>query len=83
MRLKGETVTMLFMDKICANYQIDRRYMYLKAILTTGGCLPLSWGYINIQLLTSMNRHYTIIDFNEVDIRIYLPEKLNFTFEGR
>ena len=21
-------------------------------------------------------RHYTIIDFNEVDIRIYLPEKV-------
>ena len=30
--------------------------------------------------------HYTIIDFNEVDIRIYLPEKaasVNITFEGR
>ena len=25
------------------------------------------------------NLHYTIIDFNEVDIRIYLPEKVIFT----
>ena len=23
----------------------------------------------------NFGRHYTIIDFNEVDIRIYLPEK--------
>ena len=28
-------------------------------------------------------KYYTIIDFNEVDIRIYLPEKVNITFEGR
>ena len=26
---------------------------------------------------------YTIIDLNEVDIRIYLPEKVNITFKGR
>ena len=41
----------------------------------------------------SFGRHYTIIDFNEVDIRIYLPEKViihrgrqaevNITFKGR
>ena len=24
----------------------------------------------------NFGRHYTIIDFNEVDIRIYLPEKV-------
>ena len=27
--------------------------------------------------------YYTIIDFNDVDIRIYLPEKVNITFKGR
>ena len=26
--------------------------------------------------------YYTIIGFNEVDIRIYLPEKVNITFKG-
>ena len=26
--------------------------------------------------------HYTIIDFNQVDIRIYQSEKVNITFEG-
>ena len=25
--------------------------------------------------------YYTTIDFNEVDIRIYLPEKVNITFK--
>ena len=28
-------------------------------------------------------KYYTIIDFNEVDIRIYLPEKVNITFKGK
>ena len=27
--------------------------------------------------------YYTIIDLNEVDIRIYLPEKVNITFKSR
>ena len=27
-------------------------------------------------------QYYTIIDFNEVDIRIYLPEKVIFTEAG-
>ena len=27
--------------------------------------------------------YYTIIDFNEVDIRIYLPEIVNVIFKGR
>ena len=41
----------------------------------------------------NFGRHYTIIDFNKVDIRIYLPEKVivhrgryaevNITFKGR
>ena len=41
----------------------------------------------------NFGRHYTIIDFNEVDIRNYLPEKViihrgrqaevNITFKGR
>ena len=26
---------------------------------------------------------YAVIDFNEVDIRIYQPEKVNITFKGR
>ena len=26
--------------------------------------------------------YYTFIDFNEVDMRIYLPEKVNITFKG-
>ena len=30
----------------------------------------------------NFGRHYTIIDFNEVDIRIYLPLKV-ITFKGR
>ena len=29
------------------------------------------------------SQYYTIIDFNEVDIRIYLPEKVNIAFKGR
>ena len=43
--------------------------------------------------MTGMVRYYTIIDFNEVDMRIYLPEKViihrgrlaevNITFKGR
>ena len=32
--------------------------------------------------INSLNEdYYTIIDFNEVDIRIYLPEKVNITFQ--
>ena len=27
--------------------------------------------------------YYTVIDFNEVDISIYLPEKVNITLKGR
>ena len=27
--------------------------------------------------------YYTIIDFNELDIRIYLPEKVNIPTKGR
>ena len=27
--------------------------------------------------------YYTIIDFNGVDMRIYLPEKVNITLKGR
>ena len=30
-------------------------------------------------ILAARNGHYTIIDFNEVDMRIYLPEKVIFT----
>ena len=34
--------------------------------------------------INSLNEeYYTIIDFYEVDIRIYLPEKVNITFKGR
>ena len=28
-------------------------------------------------------KHYITIAFNEIDIRIYLPEKVNITFKGR
>ena len=28
-------------------------------------------------------QYYTIIDFNEVDMRIHLPEKVNVTFMVR
>ena len=31
--------------------------------------------------INSLNReYYTIIDFNEVEIRIYLPEKVTYHF---
>ena len=31
----------------------------------------------------NFGRHYTIIDFNEVDIRIYISEKVIFTEAAR
>ena len=31
----------------------------------------------------NFGRHYKIIDFNEVDIRIYLPEEVIFTEAAR
>ena len=34
-------------------------------------------------ILCSFMKYYTIIDFNEVDIRIYLPEEVIFTEAAR
>ena len=31
---------------------------------------------IPVLLINKLDKYYTIIDFNEVDIRIYLPEKV-------
>ena len=37
---------------------------------------------LKINIFTAV-KYYTIIDFNEVDIRIYLPEKVIFTEAAR
>ena len=34
-------------------------------------------------IITYKKRYYTVIDFNEVDMRIYLPEKVIFTKAAR
>ena len=42
------------------------------------------WGkLLQSHLMEEILQQYTIIDFNEVDIRIYLPEKVIFTEAAR
>ena len=42
----------------------------------------ITFFHLKIIDFTAM-KYYTIIDFNEVDIRIYLPEKVIFTEAAR
>ena len=49
---------------------MDLRLMILKKFGPQGSVCP------------TPGQYYTIIDFNEVDIRIYLPEKVIFTEAG-
>ena len=44
-------------------------------------CTPVNADFFTLTgfKLSTFVVHYTIIDFNEVDIRIYLPEKVIFT----
>ena len=53
---------------------------YLLPIIFTSRCLILLYLFMLFSaVFVIIYRHYTIIDFNEVDIRIYLPEKVIFT----
>ena len=61
-------------------------------VLSNKGCLiqiksDCNWSsgffleFVKTNKRKEKGQYYTIIDFNEVDIRIYLPEKVNITFK--
>ena len=62
--------TMISMIRTCKYLQM---YHLLKPILSL--CFVEFYSYLNYNYSTK-GEYYTIIDFNEVDIGIYLPEKV-------
>ena len=64
MHLNGKNRKISFNGRnLARNEQMDRKFMFMEINLTTGGCLPLPWGYIhvydhNIQTSTSLKPLY-------------------------